>query len=254
MNKNSTFLQMSNELNVSERAFSRVLKEADVNTHLKNRYTIEHEDYFQQIDTEFKAYILGFIYADGFVGDNNDFAIALSDQCEDNFKLLNRLKDELGITVDVKHTKQKCNNKIYGQVSLRFVSKQIINDLNSLGVHPRKSLTLEHLPIIPHNLYNHFIRGYFDGDGSICSYYDSYDKRQRNCLEILGTELFLLEMQTIFVRECNVKQTKLHKTHSYGITRIQYKGNSSIIKIREYLYKNATVYINYKHDRMYNIE
>jgi len=188
------------------------------------------------------------------VGDNHDFEIALSDQCEDNFLLLNRLKEEIGISIDVKHTKQKCRDTYYGQVSLRFVSKQIIADLNNLGVYPRKSLTLEHLPVIPSHLYNHFIRGYFDGDGTICSYTDTYDNRVRNVLEILGTEKFLLEIQNIFANECNVKKTKLHKTHSDGIVEIVYKGNTSIIKIREYLYKNATVYINYKHDRMYNIK
>ena len=257
--KKLSFLDISNKLNISNRAISRVLQEAGINTKRLNRYIITNPNYFSKIDSEFKAYILGFIYADGFVGDNNDFAIALSDKHDENLTLLNNLKNEIGLTIDIKHSNTSSRlkdgtKKIHGQYSLRFVCKDIVSDLNKLGVFPRKSLVMTDLPNIEEKYLNHFIRGYFDGDGSIYSYIDKYDNRLRNGFEILGTEQFLYKIQDILVCNCNIKRTKLHKTHSRDITRISYKGNSSITKIREFLYNDATYYIKYKHDRFYNIQ
>ena len=82
--KGLSFKEIAVKINVSERAVSRVLREANINTRLKNKYVINNENYFDCIDTEFKAYILGFICADGYVGVHDDFCIALSDNCIDN--------------------------------------------------------------------------------------------------------------------------------------------------------------------------
>ena len=66
--KNFTFKQMANLCGVSERAFSRVLTEKGINTKLKNRYKIENEKYFDEINTEKKAYFLGLLFAEWYVG------------------------------------------------------------------------------------------------------------------------------------------------------------------------------------------
>jgi predicted DNA-binding protein YlxM (UPF0122 family) len=254
-----TFFEISEKLNISDRAISRVLKESNINTKILNRYKINNANYFENINTEFKAYVLGFIYADGFVGDNFDFALCLSDKHDDNYNLLKSFVDELDSTIEIKHGTSTSVNKsgiknIHGIYALRFVCKEIYKDLIKLGVFPRKSLVINDIPNIPYELMNHFVRGYFDGDGSICSYLDTYDKRIRNNFEVLGTEKFLLKIQEILVKECDIKKTSLHKTHSEHITRIAYKGNKSIKKIREYLYKDATFYFKYKHDRFFNIQ
>lgn len=243
---------MNRYLNVSKRTLRQVLVDAGINTKLKNRYVIQNENYFENIDTEFKAYILGFIYADGFVGDHDDFCFGLSDKCEDNYKLLNYFKEELGTNLNVLQTKTQDG---YGHYIFKFSKKKIVSDLNKLGVFPRKSLNMTYFPNIPEQHMNHFIRGYFDGDGSIFTYYDSYDKRKRYCMEILGTPDFLEQMQLVICNCCNVKHTRLHDVKRIpGLTRIAYKGINSLVKIREYLYKNATYYLAYKHDRFYNIQ
>lgn len=253
-NKSYSFKYISEILNVSERSISRVLKESSINTNLKGRYIIKNTEYFKTIDTEFKAYILGFIYADGFIGDNNDIAINLSDKVIDNYYLLNKLNEEIDCNKPISHHYNTTKNgESNGYWSFRIVNNEIWNDLNKLGIYPRKSLTMSEIPNIDSKLYNHFIRGYFDGDGSICSYIDKYDNRERNLLEIIGTEMFLNKIQDILVYNCNITKTKLHKSHPTEITRISYKGNKSIIKIRDYLYNNSTIYIKYKHDKIFNI-
>ena len=240
-------------LNMSQRAIPRVLNEFGINTRLKNRYVLKNENYFSKINTEFKAYIIGFIYADGFVGTHNDFCISLTDKVDDNLVILNRLQDELGCDINlIYHNIDKDGN---GKYTFKFSNEKIIKDLNKCGVFTCKSLTIKEMPNnVPNNLINHFIRGYFDGDGTICSWYDSYDNRKRYCLEILGTNDFLNKMQNILCSECNIKRTKLHNVNRVkGLTRISYKGIKNLIKIRDYLYNNATIFLTYKHDKFYNI-
>lgn len=249
--KNENFKTIAKKLNVSQRSVPRVLQEYGVNTRLKNRYVIKNENYFENIDTEFKAYALGFIYADGFVGVHNDFCIALSDVHDDNLAFLSVLKEELGITLEIKHGVSKQG---YGSYTLKFSNEKIVKDLNKHGVYTCKSLVMTDMPKLKEELYGHFIRGYFDGDGSIYNYFDIYDKRQRWGMEILGTPDFLSKVQKILIKNCNVKETKLHNVnHVKNLTRISYKGIKSLMKIRDFLYENATIYLEYKYKKFYNI-
>lgn len=251
-NKTKTIKEIAHILQFSERSVSRVLQEIGINTRLKNRYVIKNENYFNKIDTEFKAYILGFIYADGYVGNHNDFCIALSDKCKDNYKILDIFRNELKTELRVNHTIDKNG---YGHYVFKFSNEKIVSQLNKLGVFPCKSLLLEDLPNIPQEMFYHFIRGYFDGDGSIFTYYDSYDKRERYCMEILGTPNFLMKMQRIIEIECQIKMPKLHNVNRvHNLTRISCKGVKKLIVIRDYLYKDAHYYLTYKHDRFYNLQ
>src|SRR5438270_57920 len=63
------------------------------------------------------------------------------------------------------HKKLRINGKI--SYSLRICDPVVFADLVKLGITERKSLTLTP-PIIPKRLIRHFVRGYFDGDGSVC--------------------------------------------------------------------------------------
>lgn len=74
-------------------------------------------------------------------------------------------------------------------------------------------------------------------------------------MEILGTEIFLNKIQKIICSNCNIKATKLHDVKRVdGLTRISHRGIKNLIKIREYLYKDASIFLTYKHDRFYNIQ
>lgn len=250
--KSKTIKEIANDLQFSERSISRVLQEEFINTRLKNRYIIKNKDYFDNIDTEFKAYILGFIYADGYVGEHNDFCISLTDKYEDNYKILQKLKSELGTDLQIKHSVDKDGN---GKFTFKFSDKNIVTQLNRLGVFPCKSLKMSNLPNIPQKMFKHFIRGYFDGDGSIYTYYDSYDKRNRHCMEILGTFDFLSKLQNVIENDCQIKMPKLHNVNRvHNLSRISCKGVKKLLIIREYLYKDATYYLTYKHDRFYNLQ
>lgn len=123
---------------------------------VRNSYTYDHE-FFSSVNTEEKAYWLGFITADGCISDTGDsrfLSIRLQDRDHDHLvKFCRSLKSNRPVL--------RSPGVSYMSVS----SRQIIDDLISLGVTPRKSLTAAPWSSASPELARHYIRGLFDGDG-----------------------------------------------------------------------------------------
>lgn len=123
-------------------------------------------NYFNKIDTQNKAYFLGLLYADGNVSSQkNCFSLGLSGK--DAF-ILKKLKKEIKTKKNIHVIKSK-NKNHQNHYRLDINSLQIKNDLIKLGCIPVKSKILEFPSsyMVPDEFISHFIRGYFDGDGSI---------------------------------------------------------------------------------------
>lgn len=119
-----------------------------------------NEDYFKNIDTEEKAYWLGFIMADGNVSNfSGGYYLKFSLQKND-VDAIKAFKNAIEFTGTIIHNR---NN-----IGISIGSKSIYNDLNRYGIIERKS-GKEIIPfgLIPDELIRHFIRGYFDGDGCV---------------------------------------------------------------------------------------
>lgn len=117
----------------------------------------QNENFFDVIDTERKAYWLGFLFADGNVFKNQ---LSLSIHIKD-MELLEEFKKDLNL--DSKITIRHRPSSIMGQVSMR--STHICNVLKQYGIVPNKTYVTKHLPEVPLNLLPHFLRGLVDGDG-----------------------------------------------------------------------------------------
>ena len=247
--KELSFRDISIKANVSERAVSRVLREANINTRLKNKYTIKNENYFDCIDTEFKAYILGFICADGYIGVHDDFCMVLSDIYDENYNTLKHLKDELDtdLTIQHRHTKEG-----YGNYTFKFSNSHIVSSLIDLGITHNKLKSRTSIPNIPHSLIRHFVRGLFDGDGSICKYWDNTDNRERIELSFLGNPNLLLQVAQVIEHECSTSIFNYKNVRRIeNLYKISSRGLKKISLIKDYLYNNANYYLNYKHERFY---
>lgn len=157
---------MPEALDISSRGIARVLKEANINTKRRNRYSL-NESYFSSIDTEDKAYILGMLYADGYVGDEKFNNIVLSLKKDDR-DLIFDIASKIGYTGEVRYEEKETNYGMAKRYILNFSSKEMAKDLRNLGLYPGKSSTMTSIPNIPSHLIRHFVRGYFDGDGSVC--------------------------------------------------------------------------------------
>jgi hypothetical protein len=144
---------------------------------------------FELIDTEEKAYWLGFIYADGYVTNSDRFNLEISLKRSDKDHL-DKFLSFLMSDAKVSDKTIYLGGKEYLASRILIHSKKLVEDLISKGCVPRKSLilTFPNENILPQSLVRHFIRGYFDGDGSIQVKYKSA------CIEILGTKNFLAEI------------------------------------------------------------
>lgn len=107
------------------------------------------------------SYIFGFIAADGNIC-HGGRAYTLH-VASDNVDVIEKVKKHLSYEGSIRR-KPRMNGKI--SYSLRICDPIIFTDLQLLNVTERKSLTFC-LPQIPRDLVRHFIRGFFDGDGSV---------------------------------------------------------------------------------------
>ncbi|OXB94693.1 LAGLIDADG family homing endonuclease [Parageobacillus galactosidasius] len=251
--KNVSFEDIHKMLGVSMRSVSRVLKEAGINTRLKNRYTLNH-DYFEEIDTEEKAYWLGFLYADGFVGNEKYNNIVLSLKQSD-IGHIEKFAKAISYTGDIRITKRGNSFKPTSkQAIINFSSKKMASDLRHWGLFPGKSTKMKKFPSINKELIRHFIRGYFDGDGSISCYRNITRKKgktyiyQKPNISIIGTESFIKEMATYLPHE-----TRFIESHSENMIYLLATGKKPVYTIMSYLYNNATIYLERKFNKWLEI-
>lgn len=141
----------------------------------KNR--IINSDYFQEINTPLKAYLLGFIYADGWIVANYDthnFEFAMELQSEDKY-VLDKINSELGGTCMMVHSNpyehEICGIKTISnhRDCIRVFSKQLVLDLINHGIETNKTQK-DIFPIVSNDLFFDWLRGYIDGDGCFYKY------------------------------------------------------------------------------------
>jgi len=120
----------------------------------------------------------------------------------------------------------------------------LANDLIKTGCVPRKSKTLK-FPVVNEELLSHFIRGYFDGDGSI-----HFNKPNTIKVSFVGTKEFLSTMQAEIKNAIDIKCNPIRKVKS--IWRVYYYGDDAR-KLCYWMYKNSKgLYLKRKRDRFEN--
>lgn len=134
-----------------------------------SKYTV-NSHFFDEITTEAQAYVLGFILSDGHVSKGNHIMFTIHKEDAD---ILEKIRDAVGSTHSIKPTREK-------YVSLNIASKVMADRLREIGLDNHKTFSLDIekvIQVVPDHLRRHFIRGMFDGDGSIRIYkYDYFPK------------------------------------------------------------------------------
>jgi intein-encoded DNA endonuclease-like protein len=209
-------------------------------THLQRKYTI-NESYFDNIDTQEKAYILGFLFADGY-NDEKKKSVHLTLQERDS-EILTKINSLIGSNKPLRFIKKDIGQNA---VSLNIENKHISEQLAKLGTVQRKSLILQFPNHLDKKLHRHFIRGYFDGDGSI-----SRSGKSNYYFALEGNYDFLIVVQDILVNELSLNKTKFYQKHKEraSSTSMRYCGRLQTKKILDWLYKDSTIYLNRKHNK-----
>ena len=154
---NITVKNCSIKFNIDRHILSNYFKSKGIKINPNGKQNI-NSNIFNTIDTEEKAYWLGFLYADGNVLDNNTISLELSTVDKEHLIKFNSF---LNKSLDIREDKNR--------VRCIFKDTTIKNSLVNLGCIPRKSLVLRFPKDkqVPKRLKRHFVRGYIDGDGSI---------------------------------------------------------------------------------------
>lgn len=204
-------------------------------------------DYFKNIDTEDKAYWLGFIYADGNVNNaKNTLRINLQDVDHKHLSKLNKCIDG---NFNVRAFDEKHGDKTYPMCQILVYSTNMVNDLINHGVIPNKTDKII-FPELSNELIRHFIRGYFDGDGSICERKHKKGPSDLACSFTCGSLPFLEKLRQILF-ENNIKSylvnTKGNKTY------LSFAGLQNPDTFLHYIYDDATIYLDRKYYKKENL-
>jgi len=236
-----TQLKIAKIFNVSYFLIYKILKENKIQTRNSANYRKHKidETYFQKINTDQKAYFLGWLYSDGNTRTKGKICrIAISVYYKDA-NILEDFKKDLRTTAPLLKVKKS------NQIDFRIYHKKMTYDLVNLGCIPQKSLKLQFPSsnIIPNCFMPHFIRGFFEGNGSITITKD-------NCAQIgitsstkfcLNLEKFLLNNNII--NKIGKRNTLKSKYSELTYTTIRIGGLQNILNFYKYIYNYSQTYL-----------
>lgn len=207
--------------------------------------------YFDIIDTEDKAYWLGFLYADGNImqgvsqntGRRYSGTLDIGLKASDDTHLM-KFAEAINFQGKIKY--RDING--YPSCRIQVYSKDLCTGLISKGCTPSKSLTLKFpsINVVPNNLIRHFIRGYIDGDG--CIFHK--DGTSEFIVNVVGTLNVLTMIQNILHDNINTGRPQIvSKGRAYQMT---YGGAINFKKVCSYLYDDCGVYLDRKYQKYIN--
>jgi hypothetical protein len=227
-----------NEYGISDRHYQKVIIENGGELNQRTRKFNFNEDYFEKIDTEDKAYFLGFIVADGNINSKTN-----------NIKIIQKETDILYKFKECVNFEGNIFTRKDGKISnIGLSSKKMKDDLFNLGIIGNKTMIVKY-PEIPRNLENHFMRGLFDGDGCISIHKkrdgsrDTSDRGQVNICS--GSKDFIEIYVDKLVDYCGITRNKIRcPKGTYYV--IDWGSFSDIERFYEFFYKDATIYLKRK--------
>jgi intein/homing endonuclease len=233
-------IPLSKQFKVAQRTIVAILKAHGVRIRTPRDsdivpYTL-NKRYFQNIDTQEKAYLLGFLFADGHVGLKSN-RIEL---CVNDIEVLNFFIKELEI-----ENKEIYRNPSHNKaVTLSFSCREMKIDLNRVGCTTQKTFTLSFpgYDIISKDIFRHFIRGYFDGDGSVTV------KETYSQVHLMSSTVFCNQIKDLLERDFGIMCSKTcsyypnkKETSEFHIT-----GKQNLSNFRDFLYKDANLFLERK--------
>lgn len=236
--------QIALSLHLERRKFSHYLKDQGIVVKNPTVKRVLNEDYFSLIDTEDKAYWLGFLYADGCICTRTQGGKIRS------------MKLELGLkNSDKEHLEKLAENLEYENYKINYrdstnsariviSSTKLCRDLIDKGCVPKKSLILQFPNFLPSHLTDHFIRGYIDGDGYIGIRHNKTSKTLR--MSIIGTISMIDGIINHFNLQPSDYSLRHDKRHNEAIYSIGLNKDATL-KIAM-IYKDSKIHLTRKYD------
>ena len=195
--------------------------------------------FFDSIDTEEKAYWLGFFYADGYL-DKNGSLLKIDLTAKDALHL-QRFADIFQREVRVHaRSADKRNGRVYKVATCAISCAYLWKELRAKGIKQGNTLS-EDDSIFQHvsdELLHHFVRGFFDGDGTV------YRNKEVLVFGFVGSISFIAHLREVLIAMAGLTATKIGRNGKLSL--IRWSGNRLSNRFKDWLYEDATVWLERK--------
>jgi intein-encoded DNA endonuclease-like protein len=223
---------------------------------------MKYNNELRTIDTQEKAYLLGFLFGDGTITTYKEkdgrqrYLTKISISIVDKDLIL-KLREAFPFFNLGEFDYSKYNAKSKKQISIAKSSKELYQDLLSNGLFPRKSYENKNklkIPNINKDLISNFIRGFFDADGSV---YIRAKRKNLISLEFCSVSLKLLTSINLYLKSINVNSWKIVTKQPKGKGKqiyyiLSFIKTDEILKLINFMYADANIYLQRKADRCLN--
>ena len=200
-------------------------------------------DYFDNIDSEEKAYFLGLLLTDGNLHrvkrNTEQYIIQISLKLED-IDIIKKFQHALNSTNKVRIF-ERGNRK---ECMFGISSKKLAFDLMKWGVTPVKTFKTELNFNIPKNLFHHYVRGIFDGDGTV------FISKGRLRFGFYGTHKLVSQVQDWLISQINISNNKVFDKET--VSFVVYQRPKDVKNFYDLIYKDASIYLKRKKDKFDN--
>jgi hypothetical protein len=249
-----------------QKVMNRWFKQCGIEERDNNSKYVFNKYYFDIIDSEEKAYWLGFVWCDGYVcrrerksGVAYEFKLSLAEQDLDHlYKLNEALKSNYEIKKYVGSQGYKTDQlEVRLYISNKYFAKNLYD---KYGMIPRRSEVDTLIDSIPEKFHKHFIRGVYDAEGSLSAYYtiDNGYRVYKNALSITTYEKLIDFIQDHMIKNglsnSKLKTIRRHEDGDAHCVALRYCGAVQVPNTLDYLYDGATIYLKRRYDKYIKIK
>lgn len=247
LSKPMTYQAIQEKFNLSSPTIGKILKKYNVKPWNKSQIFSPdlRENYFENIDTEAKAYFLGLMITDGNIFDNYKSANQLP-----NINLTLNEKDKYILECFKKEL--RLNKKITldnrGCCQICCFSRTMANDLKKFGVVPQKTFITKFPTNIPETMHRHLIRGLIDGDGNISFHIRRNRKVHSKAIRLCGAnEQFIEDVKQFLLENVGLQSLYITKQNFQNpVWTLNCSNKRDLEILIHYLYDDATIYMKRK--------
>ncbi len=225
---------------ITRRGRSDARLEAQKRGKVPQGYFEINENFFSKWSPEM-AYVLGLIATDGCVSKSGTISLCINDK---------ELLEKVRLVMNSGH--KICRSKHQeGLYCFKFARERLVADLAGLGILPRKSLNIM-FPAVPDAFLKDFIRGAFDGDGSVF-----FDSRSKNCpvrTKFVSSSVEFIEKLESVLQELGMPARKIYQQPTKnGISYMFRYGHKDSEKLYLIMYKDVRndLFLARKYDKFH---
>ncbi len=176
------------------------------------------------------AWILGYLWADGSISSTPPMRCCVATVRSDVELLLHVkriLSADQPLWIDNKHY----------MIHLRLSSPGLLSILQSkYKIEPRKSFKNLPFPCVPKRYLGHFLRGYFDGDGSAHIATNGYLQ-----IDLVGQFRFIKGLQLAVCNRLNIKRNRIYRRKECNCSQFSWYSRADIEKLCDFMYAKQNI-------------